>query len=79
MRRIAGVGVCCLLAAMIPFVAGLSTAFLGLVPLGLAIWLVARSEWSSRIRVATVLGVLVVTLALFVALLALALRSTSYN
>jgi len=53
---------------------GVPTAALGVVPLGLAIWLVTRSGWSSRTRVATVLAVVATTLALFIALLALVLR-----
>lgn len=72
--RVVAIAVCCLLAAVSPFYAGLPSAVLGLVPLGLAIWLVARSSWSSRTRVTTSLGVLVVTIALFVGLLALVLR-----
>lgn len=65
---------CCLLAALTPFYAGFSAAFLGLLPLGLAVWLVTRSRWSSRTRVVSSLAVVVVTIALFVLLLAVVLR-----
>jgi hypothetical protein len=78
--RVVGVGVCCVLAAVAPFYAGASVAAIfAVAPLTLAIWLVIRSEWSSRARFATVLAVLVVTVALFFALLALALRLHNYN
>lgn len=72
--RVIAAGACCLLAALSPFYAGFSAAFLGLVPLGLAIWLVARSRWSSRTRVAASVAVVVLTVTLFVGLLAVVLR-----
>lgn len=74
LRRVIAVSACCLLAALTPFYAGFSAAFLGLVPLGVAIWLVTRSGWSSHTRVTTSAAVLAVTVALFVGLLAVALR-----
>ncbi|HJU37870.1 MAG TPA: hypothetical protein VJ716_10685 [Gaiellaceae bacterium] len=64
---------------MTPFIAGVSTAFLGVLPLGLAVWLVTRAAWSSRTRVTAVLGLLAATVALFVGLLALVLHSNAYN
>lgn len=73
-RRVIAVGVCCLLAALAPFYAGFSAAVLGLVPLGIAIWLVTRSGWSSRTRVTASVAVLVLTVALFIGLLAVVLR-----
>ena len=73
-RRVIAVSACCLLAALTPFYAGFSAAILGVFPLALAIWLVARSEWSYRTRVTTSLAVLVVTIALFVGLLAVVIR-----
>jgi hypothetical protein len=72
--RVIAVSVCCLLAALSPFYAGFSAAFVGPVPLGLAIWLVTRSAWSSRTRVTTSIAVLVLTVALFVGLLVVVLR-----
>lgn len=74
LRRVIAIGACCLLAALTPFYAGFSGAFLGLVPLGLAILLVTRSGWSSRTRATTSIVVPVVTVALFVGLLAVVLR-----
>lgn len=74
LRRVVAVSACCLLAALSPFYAGFSAAFLGLVPLGLAIWLVTRSRWSSRTRVTTSIAALVLTVALFIGLLAVVLR-----
>ena len=79
-RRIIAIGVCCLLAAVTPFYAGASIASIFvLVPIALAIWLVTRSEWSSRTRVTSVLAVLMVTVALFVGLLVLAEQAHYFN
>ena len=77
--RVIGVGACCVFAAVTPFYAGASAAIVAVVPLTFAIWLVIRSEWSSRTRVTTVLAVLAVTVALFVGLLVLAQRLHAYN
>jgi apolipoprotein N-acyltransferase len=74
LRRVVAVAACCLLAAVSPFYAGFSAAVLGLVPLALAIWIVMRSEWSSRTRVITSVAVPVVTIALLIGLLAVVLR-----
>jgi hypothetical protein len=73
-RRAVTIGACCVLAAIVPLVAGVSTAALALIPLGLAVWLISRSGWSSRTRITTVLAVIAVTVALCIALLAVALR-----
>ena len=78
-RRVIAVSACCLLAALTPFYAGVPAAVLGLVPLAVAIWLVTRSDWSSRTRVTASIAVLVVTIALFIGLLALAALTTYYN
>jgi len=73
-RRIVAISACCLLAAISPLIVGVLPAVLGVIPLGLAVWLVTRSGWSSRTRVTSVLAVVLVTVALFIALLAVALR-----
>lgn len=78
-RRVIAIGMCGLLAALSPFYAGLAAAALGLIPLGLGVWLVTSSAWSSRIRVTGVLIVVAGTVALFVGLLALATLAGSYN
>ncbi len=72
--RVLAVAACCLIAALTPFYAGFSAAFLGLLPLALAIWLLARSGWSPRTRVTTSLAVLAVTIVLFVGFLVVVLR-----
>jgi hypothetical protein len=72
--RVVTVAGCCLLAALTPFYAGLPAVFLGLIPLGVAGWLIGRSGWSSRTRVMTSLTVLVLTTALFIGFLAVVLR-----
>lgn len=75
--RMASVGVFCLLAALSPFIAGRSIAIAGLVPLGCAIFLVARSPWSRTARVAVSAAVVVATVALFIGFLAIVL--THFN
>ena len=62
-----------------PVLRRVPAAVLGLVPLAVAIWLVTRSDWSSRTRVTASIAVLVVTIALFIGLLALAALTTYYN
>jgi len=74
LSRVIAVASCGVLAALAPFYAGISLAFLGLIPLGLAVWLVMRSGWSSRTRVTTSLALLGGTIALFIGLLAVVLR-----
>jgi hypothetical protein len=79
-RRVIAVCACCLLAALTPFYAGVPAATtLGLVPLAVAVWLVARSDWSSRTRVIVSLAVPVVTIALLVSLVALSALTNYYN
>jgi hypothetical protein len=71
-RRIALVVGCCVLAAITPFIAGISTAIFGLIPLGYAIWLLARSEWAVSTRVFLSALALLATGALVIGLLILA-------
>ena len=71
-RRIVGVLGCCVVAAATPFVAGLTSAIVGVVPLGCAIWLLARSEWSLRTRLIASMVVLAATFGLVIAFLILA-------
>jgi uncharacterized membrane protein len=77
--RVVAIGACCLFAAWTPFFAGFSAAFLGLVPLGLAVWLVLQSRWSPRTRLRSALFVVTGTVALFVVFLALSALTGSYN
>ena len=50
-RRITTVVACCVIAAITPFIAGVLTAVLGLIPLAYAIWLLARSDWALSTRI----------------------------
>lgn len=77
--RVVALAACCLVAALTPFYAGFPAGAVGLVPVGLAIWLVTRSAWSPRTRVTTSLAVVAVTIAIFVGLLAVALALRYYN
>jgi hypothetical protein len=70
--RIAGVTVCCVLAATTPFIAGAPTAVVGLVLIGCAIWLVVNSSWSARSRLVALVGVVAGTAGLAIVLLILA-------
>jgi hypothetical protein len=65
--RVGAVLALCLLAVPFSFVAG--SAFFGLLPLGLAVWLVSSSPWSRRARFAGSAGVVVGTLTLFILVL----------
>jgi len=72
-RRISTVIACCLLAAFAPFIAGIWTATLGLIPLACAVWLVARSGWSYPLRVGVVVVLLAATVGLAFGILILAM------
>jgi hypothetical protein len=73
-----GVGALCLLAALSPFVAEHISALVGVVPLGCAIWLVAKSPWPLSTRIAVSVTAVAGTIALFVGVLLLVV-SYSYN
>jgi hypothetical protein len=62
--RIVGVIVCAAIAAMTPFIAGAATALLGIVPLGCALWLVARAPWSRSVQLFVSLAVVAGTVGL---------------
>jgi hypothetical protein len=72
--RLSAVDVCCLLAAMAPFLAGARTAALAVVPLGVAIWLLGTSPWRTRTRLGVFLGALLAGVIVFIVFLALVLR-----
>ncbi len=75
-RRITTVTGCCVIAAVTPFIAGISTAILGLIPLAYAIWLLARSKWALSTRILLSAVALVATGGLVVGLLILATLSS---
>ncbi|HEX4518488.1 MAG TPA: hypothetical protein VH063_02800 [Gaiellaceae bacterium] len=75
-RRIATVAVCCVLAAITPFIAGIAGGAVGLVPLGYAIWLLVRSGWAVSTRLASSALALVATGGLMVGFLILATLSS---
>jgi hypothetical protein len=62
---------CCLLAAVTPFIAGIETAFLAVVPIGCAVWLLARSGWSYATRLVAFIAILGLAFGLLVGLLIL--------
>jgi hypothetical protein len=64
--RLAGAAVLCLLAIPFSFI---GTLFLGLVPLGLAVWLIATSPWPGPARVAVSVAFVAATIGLFALLL----------
>jgi|tagenome__1003787_1003787.scaffolds.fasta_scaffold20502047_2 hypothetical protein len=71
-RRIATVAACCGIAAITPFIAGVSTAVLGLIPLAYAVWLVAQSQWPRSTQLLVSAVVVVATGALVIVFLILA-------
>ncbi len=70
--RISSVAVCCLLASISPFVAGISTAVVGVVLVLSAVVLIGRSSWSSPTRLVASVAAVGGTLGLTVAFLILA-------
>ena len=76
--RVGWVGALCLLAAASALIARWTTPIVGLVPLGCALWLVARSPWPLSTRIAVSVTAVVGTIALFVGVLLLVV-TYSYN
>jgi hypothetical protein len=70
-RRASWVGALCLLAVLSALIARWTTPIVGLVLLGCALWLVARSPWPLSTRIALSVTAVVGTIALFVGVLLL--------
>jgi hypothetical protein len=71
-RRVAAVIGCCVIAAVTPFIAGVITAVGGILLLGCAVLLIARSKWSLPTRLVASAVAVAATLALLTGFLILA-------
>jgi len=66
-RRISAVVALCLFALPFSFIAG--SAFLGLLPLGCAVWLIATSQWTRHARISVAVAAVAGTIGLFILVL----------